>query len=277
MAVSLAAFEIIRRHVREHSSIVLDDSKRYLVELRLQPLLAAAGLKDIDALAEVVRADPHGTMGQKVVESMCTNETFFFRDPSTFDVLRRTILPQLIADRAAERTLRIWCCACSTGQEPYSLAMTLVEHFPELTTWRVEIQATDISTAMIERARAGVFTQFEVGRGLPSIALVKHFEQTGSDWRIREALRRMVQFRQLNLARPLGLTPGFDLVFLRNVLIYFDAEVKARVLKSVRDVLSPNGFVFLGAAENILRMEVDLERVDSERAACYRRQLKPAA
>ena len=202
MAVSPAAFEFIRRYVREHSAIVLDDSKLYLVELRLQPLLADAHLKSIDELADTVRSDPRGNLGKKVVESICTNETSFYRDPTTFEVLRRTILPQLIASRAAERSLRIWCCACSSGQEPYSLAMTLIENFPELALWRVEILATDLSTVMIERARAGVFSQFEVGRGLPAIALVKHFEQAGSEWRLRESVRRMVEFRSSTSCNP---------------------------------------------------------------------------
>jgi chemotaxis protein methyltransferase CheR len=277
MVVSPAAFEFIRRHVREHSAIVLDQSKTYLVELRLQPLLAEARLKDFDELAAAVHADPRGELGQRVVESLCTNETSFFRDPSTFEALRLRLIPQLIAARACERALRIWCCACSSGQEPYSLAMMLVENFPELASWRVEILASDLSSLMIERAREGVYSQFEVGRGLPSIALVKHFEQASTEWRIREPLRRMVQFRQLNLVQPFALTPGFDLVFLRNVLIYFDPEVKTRVLQRVRDLLSPDGFLLLGASENMLRSDVGLEQVDSGRAACFRRSLDPAA
>ncbi|HUR29583.1 MAG TPA: CheR family methyltransferase, partial [Planctomycetota bacterium] len=152
-----------------------------------------------------------------------------------------------------------------------------VEHFPELATWKVEILATDLSTSMLERAAAGVFSQFEVGRGLPAIALVKHFEQKGSEWRIREPLRAMVQFRELNLAQPFTLTPGFDVVFLRNVLIYFDLDTKTRVLQRARDVLHPDGFLFLGAAENMLRTDVGLEPVDLGRAACFRRQLESAA
>ncbi|MEO6709210.1 MAG: protein-glutamate O-methyltransferase CheR [Planctomycetota bacterium] len=277
MTVSPAAFEFIRRHVREHSAIVLDDTKLYLVELRLQPLLAEAGLKTIDDLALAVRDDPRAPLARRVVESICTNETSFFRDPGSFEALRRTILPQLVAARAAQRQLRIWCAACSSGQEPYSVAMTLVEHFPELASWRVEILATDLSTPMIERSRAGVFSQFEVGRGLPAISLVKHFEQSGSEWRIRESLRRMVQFRSLNLSQAFGLTPGFDLVLLRNVLIYFDLEARTRVLRQVHEVLSPAGFLLLGAAENMLGLDVGLERALPERTACDRRRLKPAA
>src|SRR5687768_10458680 len=154
MAISPEAFEYLRRIVRERSSIVLDETKSYLVELRLQPLLQDAQSKDIDALADAVREDPHGPLAQRVVEAMATNETSFFRDPIAFDVLRRTILPQLIAARANERALRIWCGACSSGQEPYSIAMTLLEHFPELSSWRIELTASDLSHAMIERARA---------------------------------------------------------------------------------------------------------------------------
>jgi len=277
MSVSPQAFDFLRRHVREHSAIVLDDSKLYLIELRLQPLLSPTRLKSIDELADVVHADPKGSLGQRVLEAICTNETSFYRDPGSFEVMRRKILPQLIAARSPERSLRIWCCACSSGQEPYSLAMTLVEHFPELASWNVEILATDFSSEMVERARAGLFSQFEVGRGLPSIALVKHFERAGDEWRIRESLRRMVQFRRLNLAEEFGLNPGFDLVLLRNVLIYFDDAMKARVLRGVRNVLSPRGYLFLGAAENMLRIDVGLERVESEHAACYRRQVHPAA
>lgn len=277
MALRPASFEFIRRHVRENSAIVLDDSKQYLVELRLQPLLAGARLATIDELADAVRLDPRGTLAQRVVESICTNETSFYRDPATFEALRRTILPRRIAARAAERTLRIWCAACSSGQEPYSLALTLVEHFPELVTWKIEILATDLSTIMLERAAAGVFSQFEVGRGLPAIALVKHFEQSGSEWRLREPLRRMVQFRQLNLSQAFGMVPGFDIVFLRNVLIYFDPEMKSRVLERVRDVLHPDGFLFLGAAENLLHTDVGLEPVELGRTPCFRRQHQRAA
>lgn len=270
MAVSPRAFEFLRRHVRERSAIVLDDSKLYLVEMRLQPLLASARLSCIDALAEAVRAEPGGALARQVVEAMCTNETSFFRDRRSFDALQRVILPELIVARRHARALRIWCGACSSGQEPYSVAMTLLEHFPELDSWRVELLATDLSQAMVERGRNGVFTQFEVGRGLPSLALVEHFEPHGSDWRAREPLRRMVEFRQLNLAEPFALAPGYDLVLLRNVLIYFDLDARRGVLGRVRDVLRPAGYLLLGAAESTVSPDVGLERVECGRAPCYR-------
>ncbi len=187
-----------------------------------------------------------------------------------FEALRTKVLPELIAARAAQRTLRIWCGACSTGQEPYSLAMLLKEHFPQLGSWQVSILCTDLSRDVLAKAKSGAYTQLEVNRGLPAAMLVKHFARQGEVWQIRDELRTRLQFQELNLARPFPNLPRFDLVMLRNVLIYFDVETKRGILARIRRVLAPDAFFFLGAAETTLNIDDAFESVPVGRTVCYR-------
>src|SRR6202035_702165 len=182
---------------------------------------------------------------------MTTNETFFFRDKIPFDHLREAVLSALVRARANRRALRIWCAASSTGQEPYSIAMC-VKEFAALAGWRVEILATDLSQAVLEKSRAGIFSQFEVQRGLPIQMLVKHFTQIGELWQINPDIRSMVQYRQLNLLHDFSQLGRFDVIFCRNVLIYFDQETKARIFERLSKVVEPDGFMVLGAAESVV-------------------------
>jgi chemotaxis protein methyltransferase CheR len=206
---------------------------------------------------------------------MATTETLFFRDGKPYEALRNTILPALQRLRATERRLQIWSCACSSGQEPYSIAILVREHFPALTTWDLRMVATDISTEMLARSRAGRYSPLEVKRGLPIAFLVKYFEKVEAEWQIRKELRNMIDFRELNLAGPWGSMPPADLIMLRNVLIYFDVETKRRVLRQIRKVLRPGGFLLLGTAETTMNLDDGFELVRSDGTSYYRLRSAP--
>jgi chemotaxis protein methyltransferase CheR len=244
-------YEYLRKLLRERSGLDLSADKQYLVESRLVPLARRNGLAGIGELVQKVKAGADA-LTIDVVEAMTTNETFFFRDKIPFDHLRQAVIPELIQARAAKRSLRIWCAASSTGQEPYSIAMVLKEFSAELSGWRVEIVATDISLGVLEKARAGIFSQFEVQRGLPIQLLVKHFRQVGELWQLNADIRAMVQHRQLNLLQDFSHLGAFDVIFCRNVLIYFDQETKLGVFNRLARSLEPDGTLALGAAESIV-------------------------
>ena len=209
----------------------------------------------------------------EVVEAMVTTETSFFRDMHPFETLRTVVLPQLIEARRARRQLDIWFAASSSGQEPYSVALILKEWFPELSSWRVNLSATDISHEMLERSRAGRYLQVEVNRGLPTRLLLKWFRQEGAFWQLDDRIRNMVTFTPLNLARPWPAMPAWDLVFLRNVMIYFDNEVKKAILARIGRVLGKDGYLLLGGAETTLGLDDSFYRVEPMKAGYY--QLKP--
>jgi chemotaxis protein methyltransferase CheR len=217
----------------------------------LIPLARKVGLPGITELVQKMKSGADALTAE-VVEAMTTNETFFFRDKVPFDHLRETMLPSLLKARAARRALRIWCAASSTGQEPYSIAMCLKELGSALAGWRVEIIGTDLSQAVLEKSRAGIFSQFEVQRGLPIQMLVKHFTQIGELWQLNPDLRSMVQYRQLNLLHDFSQLGKFDVIFCRNVLIYFDQDTKARIFDRLSKVVEPDGFMVLGAAESVV-------------------------
>lgn len=254
MTVAAGAFDRIRSLVKERSAIVLDDGKEYLVEARLTPIAKARGIGSLEQLASMLDA-AHADLVDEVVQAMTTNETSFFRDHYPFEALRDHVLPELIAKRKNVRALRIWCAACSSGQEPYTIAILLKENFPMLADWDVSIYATDLSRAMVERARAGAYRQLEVNRGLSSQQLLRHFDRKGLDWCVKPELKALVSFAQLNLVTPWPSTPTFDIVFLRNVLIYFDQPTKQSVLSRVRRVMTPDGYLFLGGAETTLGVD----------------------
>ena len=245
-------FDMLAALLKQRSGLMLTKDKAYLLETRLMPVARKHGLKDLDQLCADVRLKKPPKLLHDITEAMTTNESLFFRDTKPFDQFRNVLLPQLMIERAATRRIRIWSAACSSGQEPYSLAMILKEEQAKLAGWRIEIIATDISEEMLDKARAGIYTQFEVQRGLPIQMLVKHFNQNGDKWHIDSGLRSMITFKPFNLLEhPRGLGQ-FDIVFCRNVLIYFDQPTKASVLGNVSEILSKDGVLYLGGAETVL-------------------------
>ncbi|WP_298954260.1 protein-glutamate O-methyltransferase CheR [uncultured Methylobacterium sp.] len=263
-------FEFLRGFLKQRSGLALTAEKHYLLESRLVPVCRRFKLNGLGDLVTALRTAREGAVDRAVVEAMTTNETFFFRDRAPFDLFRDVLLPQALAARAGQRRLRIWCAASSSGQEPYSLAMLLAEAAPRLAAWRVELVATDLSTEVLEKARLGLYNQFEIQRGLPVQLMLKHFEQVGEMWRISQALRQMVDFRPLNLLQPFDHLGSFDIVYCRNVLIYFDTATKADVLRRIADQLAPDGAVLLGAAETVIGITEALAP-DPENRGLYRR------
>lgn len=270
MPLEPSDFDFISNLVLKSSAIVLEPEKGYLVESRLLPLARREGLATIAELVSRLRCGPVNGLHHKVVEAMTTNETSFFRDVNPFEALRKIVLPEVLQRRAAERRLHIWCGACSTGQEPYTIAMILREHFQAYADWRISIVATDLSTEVLERARQGRYSQLDVNRGLPAPLLLRYFQRQGTEWQVKEEVRRLVEFRQLNLIDSTWGIVSADIVFLRNVLIYFDVATKKSILNKVRHVLRPDGYLFLGGAETTMNLDESFERVTLERASCYR-------
>lgn len=261
MGITPQDFEFISKLVRERSAIVLDQGKEYLVESRLGPLMKAERIESISAVVTQIRNNQFGALTAKVVEAMTTNETLFFRDRHPFETLRETVLPELIERRSKERSLSIWCAASSSGQEPYSVCMVIKESFPELAAWDLQIIASDISKTMLERTRLGVYSQLEVNRGLPAKMLINYFEKDASTWQVKPELRRMLTLREINLAGPWGALPEFDIVLIRNVLIYFDSDTKRDIMKRIRRQLRPGGVMFLGGSETTINIDDKFERV----------------
>jgi len=270
MTLSPPEFNFIRCLVLEQSAIVLEEDKGYLVESRLLPLARKEGFASLDLLVQKLQTEPFHSLHRQAVEAMTTNETSFFRDFHPFEALKKCMLPDLIARRAAERELTIWCAACSSGQEPYSLALLIRESFPQLGSWKIRILATDLSTDILARAREGRYSQLEVNRGLPARLLVKYFQKRGCDWYLRDDIRNMVDYQIVNLASAWPLLPPTDVVMLRNVLIYFGVETKKEILAKVRRVLKPDGYFFLGGAETTFSIDDSFERFEVERATIYR-------
>ena len=270
MSITQADFDFISSVVRAESAIVLERGKEYLVESRLLPVAKELGHPTIGDLVKQLRGSPMGPLRGQVIEAMTTNETSFFRDVHPFQALSDTVLPELMRARATERSLNIWCAAASSGQEPYSIAMLLDDALVGRPGWRVRLLATDISQQMLDRTREGIYSQLEMNRGLPAQRLVKHFTRVGTHWQISENLRRMVECRLLNLDAAWPMMPQMDLIFLRNVLIYFDIPTKQRILARVKKVLRPDGYLFLGGAETTLNLDAGFERVQIGNAPAYR-------
>jgi chemotaxis protein methyltransferase CheR len=264
--VSLADFDFVRQLVYEHSAITLDDTKGYLVQARLAPLADRAGLPSV---AELVRTLRRGELRLRndVIAAVATKETTFFRDVHPFDALRDVVIPDVLAANGGRR-LAIWSAAASTGQEAYSTAMVGREHFSSVPD--VTILGTDLLPEVVERARAGRFAQLEVNRGLPARLLVKYFQRDGGSWQLSDEIRRMVMFRELNLARPFSGVPPMDVIFLRNVLIYFDAATKIEVMARVAEVLRPGGYLLLGGSETMIGISDAFERVYVGKTVFYR-------
>lgn len=263
-------FDFLRRYLHERSGLVLAAEKLYLAESRLMPVVRKHGLTSLGDLVARIRMMPASQLAIDTVEAMMTNETFFFRDKIPFEHFRDTMLPALTAARDRDRRLRIWCAAASTGQEPYSLAMAIKELAASakggaLNGFRIDILATDLSGDVLERARAGSYSQFEVQRGLPIQMLLKYFTQAGDVWQVSPDLRSMVQFRTLNLLNDFTPLGRFDIVFCRNVLIYFDQPTKTQVLNRLAPQIAEDGYLVLGAAETVVGLTSAFKPVPDKR------------
>jgi chemotaxis protein methyltransferase CheR len=253
-------FDYIRDLVRDRAAIVLEPGKEYLAVTRLDPVVRRAGLGSLSELVATLRQDDDPALSEQVIDALTTNETTFFRDLHPFESLRNHILPALIERKRLSRSLFIWSAGCSSGQEPYSVAMLIREDFPQLAEWQVSILGTDVSVAMLERARAGRYGQIEVNRGLPAHLLVKYFRRAGVGWEIDGSVRAMVRFRQQNLVDPWPSMPPMDLVLMRNVMIYFDVAAKREILARVGEVLAPHGYLLLGTSETTLHLDDSFRR-----------------
>jgi chemotaxis protein methyltransferase CheR len=272
MPITAAEFEYVRTMVRERSAIVLDAGKEYLVESRLIPVARRQGHASVSEFIARMRAGSYNGLHRTAVEAMTTNETSFFRDLHPFDALRSTIIPGLIQSRADQKRLNIWCAASSSGQEPVTIALLLREHFPKLTDWIVQIHATDLAGHVLERARAGRYTQLEVNRGLPATYLVKHFSKEGVEWKLKDDVLKMIDYKEMNLAAAWPTLPPYDIIFIRNVLIYFDIEMKKAILAKIRKALRPDGYLFLGSAETTTNLDESYMRAQIDKSNCYRRK-----
>ena len=269
MTTTTQDFRFIAELVERESAILLEERQKYLVEARLKPLARNEGIGDLQALVRALRARPHSPLAAKVVDAMTTNETSFYRNQHPFEALEQVVLPAVVRARAAERTVRIWCAAASSGQEPYTRAMVAKRVLPA--DYTLEILATDLSSEMLERCRSGSYTQFEVNRGLPEADRRRWFVHDGLRWRVKDELKDVSDFQQLNLIKPWPRDMGpFDVVFVRNVLIYFDDAVKSRVLASTRRVLNRDGYLFLGTTETTLRLDDRFHKVEVGPSSCFR-------
>ncbi len=260
----------VRDLVRKKSAIVIEEGKDYLIESRLTQVARTAGFEGVEAMLVHMKKGPVNGLHTQVVEAMTTNETLFFRDIHPFESLRDHIFPRFATARSVTRSLTIWSLACSTGQEPYSIAMSAKDYFSKTPGWNVKIVATDLAEKVLERARSGSYGQLEVNRGLPAPMLVKYFTRDGANFKVKPEIREMIDFRPLNLVEQWPVMPKPDIVFVRNVLIYFDIETKKKILARVRQALAPDGVLFLGGAETTLNLDDAFELVPEGKAVCYR-------
>lgn len=253
MTIATSDFDTVRELVRRRAGIVLDVGKEYLVESRMHPILRTHSFGDLGELVDALHGPQARALEAEIIEAMTTNETSFFRDHHPFETLRDHVLPEIIDRNAARRSLRIWSAACSSGQEAYSIGMTLLEHFADsLRGWKVEVVGTDISEEMVEKSRRGSYSELEINRGLPAPLMVKYFARNGLQWQAAPELRGLTDFRQMNLVKAWSGLGRFDVVFLRNVLIYFDPDTKRGILTQMKQVLEPGATLFLGSAETVI-------------------------
>jgi chemotaxis protein methyltransferase CheR len=260
-----ANFQYLAAFLKKRSGLIVGVDKTYLIESRLNPVARRLGHSGLDAMTEALRAGKSPTLESSVIEAMTTNESSFFRDRLPFERLKTTILPRVMAQREATKRLHIWCAACATGQEPYSIAIILKEMEAQLRGWQVDILGTDIAAGVLEKAKAGIYTQFEVQRGLPIQLLVRHFIQEGETWRLDASVRAMVRFRQFNLLEDFSGLGTFDIVFCRNVLIYFDRDTKVQILDGVAKATAADGCLVLGSAETLVGLTDSLRPIADER------------
>ena len=262
-------YAFLERYVHQETGIVLGDDKLYLLESRLAPVLEEERLASLNGLCDRLRKGIPDTLRRRIAECMTTHETLFFRDPAVYETLRKEVIPELARARQATKTLRIWSAACSSGQEPYSLAMMLWEL--GFSDWRLEILGTDLSSRILARAAAGRYLQIEVNRGLPAPLLVKYFQRAGLDWQIKDEIRRIVRFAPFDLRQSMSGLGTFDIALCRNVLIYFDLATRKKILGGIRGVLAPDGYLLLGASETTLNLDADFIRRSVGSTVVYRR------
>lgn len=275
MSLSPAAFEFVRALLRERSAHALEDDKAYLVETRLLPVARRHGFRSIEALVLHLQTTRQESLLAEVVESMTINETSFFRDEPVFRALRQSVLPELVRQRARVRRLNIWSASCSSGQEPFSIALLLCRDFPALAGWDIRLLASDLSNEMLKRARRGVYSELEISRGLPAELRQDYFHKHEEGWQIHDDLRRRVEFRQINLSGPWPELPPLDLILLRNVLIYFDTPTRQQILAKVRPVMHPDGYLMLGGAETTHNLDDRFLPVVFDNVSFF--QLRPSA
>ncbi|MFK7894614.1 MAG: protein-glutamate O-methyltransferase CheR [Myxococcota bacterium] len=272
MAIEASDFEYLVGLIGERSGIIIEANKEYLIEARMAPILRSAEFEDISTLVASLRTKPKGPLADEVVDAMTTNETSWFRDRHPFDALKSQVIPELIERNEEKQKFQIWCGAASSGQEPYTIGMTILEHFPQLKDWGVKIIATDLSTTVLEQATSGKYSQIEMNRGLPASLLTKYFVRDGTSWVVNDELRSLIDFRPLNLIERFPVMPQADLVFLRNVLIYFDVETKNKILEGVRKQMEPHAYLFLGGAETTINVHDGFERLSIGKAAAYKKK-----
>jgi chemotaxis protein methyltransferase CheR len=251
-------YRFLQEHVRTQVGIVLEDNKHYLFESRLAPIVKQHGLSSINELCGLLRAKCNASLDHDVVEAMTTNETYFFRDPGQYDAIRTILMPRWREEKRDTRKLRVWSAASSTGQEAYTLALMLLEN--GFADWNIEILGTDFSDKVVERARVGVYQQIEVNRGLPAALLVKYFRRSGLEWQLQEQVRKMVRFQTIDLRRTMRTLGPFDLVFCRNVMIYFDNETKRSIMKEIHSTMFRGAWLLLGGAETAVGIEERFDR-----------------
>jgi chemotaxis protein methyltransferase CheR len=270
MTLSAQQFSNLSSLLKTETAVVLETGKEYLVETRLGNLAREEGFESLSALVDAVLTRHHPELRKKVLLALTTNETSFFRDLAPFNALKTVIIPELMKLRASQKALSLWSAACSTGQEPYSLAMLLADSFPSLSTWKVCIHASDLNPIVVNRAQEGLYSSLEVNRGLPIQMLVKFFEQVGADYAVKPDIKKLVSFFPLNLLNAWPTVP-IDILFLRNVLIYFDTETKKQMFEKVHQVLAPDGYLFLGTAETPYRIHEGFTRVSVGTATAYKK------
>jgi chemotaxis protein methyltransferase CheR len=255
-------FSALSTLLKSETAVVLETGKEYLVESRLTSLAHDEGFGSLGEMIDLVLRRSNPSLNQKVLLALTTNETSFYRDLSAYEFLKSTALPEVIRNRAATKSLTIWSAACSTGQEPYSIAMSMAENFPELNQWSVRVMASDLNPKIVKKAAQGMYTSLEVNRGLPIQLLVKYFTQDGDTYHLRPEIKDKVSFFEQNLIGTWPTTP-VDILFMRNVLIYFDTETKRQIFEKVKTVLAPDGYLFLGVAETPYRITEGFKKVNA--------------
>lgn len=270
MSLSTTDIDFLKKLVAEQSGNIVNDRQAYLLEQRLGPIAKSRGINGSAELVAEVRRTRDPALTKKISESITVNETSFFRDIHPFEAMKSTILPDLIKARRSTRKLNIWCAACSSGQEPYSIAMTIRENFPELENWNIKILATDISEEMLSKARGGNFSQLEVNRGIPARTLIQNFDRQGTAWIAKPKLRSLIDCRRLNLSKAWPFLGEFDIIFIRNVLIYFDQKSKEDILNRAGKLLKKDGYLFLGSSETTIGTSIPFKRNQIDDTICYR-------
>lgn len=270
MSVTQDNFKFIQEFAKDAAAIILETGKEYLVEARLTPIAKQAGFNTLDEFLNQLRTNRAATLfHEQVIDALTTNETSFFRDFHPFETLRQQVLPKIIEQRAQMKRLSIWSAASSTGQELYTIGMLIREHFPMLKDWNVSILGTDLSPTVLTQAKKGSYSQLEVNRGLPASMLIKYFNKVDTRWVIKDDVRKLIEFKQMNLVKPWPIMPVFDVIFIRNVMIYFDVESKKQILKKIRQCLQPNGYLFLGTAETTMNIDPDWQPITLGKATVY--------